>query len=286
MRDKNGNKNERRGGPVDAPHIDRCLETGDDFAFEMRVLHVLKSIELRSVDLSVEHGGTYVDPITSLPRQFDIRARFTRPSVSVNSLRRIRMSIECKRLQPDAPLVISRSERTSKESFHDYIRAISRPGVRTNFAVTSASPALTFYQQGMFVGRSVSQVRSTQEAPVGDADIYKQWSQALASADELIWEGARDESGPQSIVHSATLPCLIIPDNTLWTVDYDCQGNRAEPIEATNCEFYLGKPSFKRDEPAKFTITHLHIFTIGGLRNFLVQKIGDGDYWYDHFPPE
>ena len=278
--------NQRRTGLVDSEHITRCLDAGDDVAFEMKVLLVLRSVDLRSVDLIAEHGGTYVDPITGLPRQFDIRARFARSGSSQNLFRRLRMSIECKRLQPEAPLVISRSERTGKESTHDYIRAISRPGVRTSFAVTPAAASLTFYRRGDFVGRSVTQVRSAQESPIGDADIYKQWSQALASADDLIWEGARDAVGHQSVVHSATLPCLVVPDGTLWTVDYDREGARSTPVEATSCEFYIGKPSFNRDEPARFTITHLHIFTKQGFEDFLIRRIGDGDYWSDHFPQE
>jgi hypothetical protein len=59
--------------PADSGHIIACLEAGDDFAFEMEVLNLVKTAELRSASRQANHGGTYVDPVTELHRQYDIR---------------------------------------------------------------------------------------------------------------------------------------------------------------------------------------------------------------------
>jgi len=271
-------------GPVDAEHISRCLDASDDFSFEMQVLHMLKTADLNAVTLTAAHGGTYIDPVTGLPRQFDIRAKLSRERDHSRRNCFLRLSIECKRLHPNAPLVISRSQRTAGESFHDYIRSHFTAGVRPQSGVSKATSSLSFYRQGEFVGRSVTLVKSGQNVPAGDADIYTKWAQALASVDDLIWEGAEDARGPAiPIAHSTVLPCLVIPDETLWTVDYDSEGNRSNPQPAENCEFYVGKPSAGRARPDKFTVTHLHIFTISGFQKFLLRKLADTEYWLGHF---
>jgi hypothetical protein len=271
-------------GPVDADHISRCLDASDDFAFEMQVLHVLKTANMNAVTLKAEHGGTYTDPVPGLPRQFDIRAQLSRAHDHSRRDCFLRLSVECKRLHPNAPLVVSRSQRTTGESFHDYIRSHFAVGVRVQSGVSRSTSALSFYQQGEFVGRSVTLVKSSHDSPAGDADIYTKWAQALASVDDLIWEGANDASGLAiPVAHSTALPCLVIPDGTLWTVDYDLKGNRSIPQSAESCEFYVGKPSIGRAQPAKFTITHLHIFTISGFEKFLLRKLANTEYWLDHF---
>ncbi len=271
-------------GPVDADHISRCLDASDDFAFEMHVLHVLRTTNMNAVTLKAEHGGTYTDPVTGLPRQFDIRAHLSRERDHSRRNCFLRLSIECKRLHPNAPLVISRSKRTAGESFHDYIRSHFTAGVKVQSGVSRSTSSLSLYQHGEFVGRSITVVKSCQDLPAGDADIYTKWAQALASLDALVWEGANDASGPAiPVAHSAAIPCLVIPDGTLCTVNYDLQGNRSIPQSAESCEFYVGKTSSGRTQPAKFTITHLHIYTISGFETFLLRKLADTEYWLDHF---
>jgi len=278
------NQSQTIPGPVDAEHISRCLDTNDDFAFEMQVLHVLRTANMNAVTLNAEHGGTYTDPVTGIPRQFDIRAHLS--SERDHSRRNcfLRLSIECKRLHPNAPLVVSRSERTTKESFHNYIRSCFTAGGKVQAGVSKSTPALSFYKKGEFVGRSVTLVKSGQNSPAGDADIYTKWAQAVASVDDLVWEGVNDACGPAvPVAHSTALPCLVIPDGTLWTVDYDSSGIRSNPQSAQSCEYYVGKPSIGRHPLEKFIITHLHIFTITGFNEFLQHKLADTEYWLDHF---
>lgn len=277
---------------MDAKHIVQCLDSSDDFAFEMKVLNVLRTENLGKTDLTAEHGGTYVDPITGLPRQFDIRVRCRRSDCGSHSCC-LKMAIECKRLQNDAPLVISRSRRIRKESTHYYIQHTffdSASRRSPSVVVKSAGSNLTFYPFNEFVGRSATQVRSGNNSPVGDGDVYKQWSQALSSADELIWEKSSRSSVTSGLECLATLPCLVVPDGTLWTVDYDDEGNRSGPAPATTCEFYIGKPSMNRNPldgaDDKFLLTHLHIFTETGLKEFLRDRVADEDFWSDHFPTE
>lgn len=270
-------------GPVDADHISRCLDASDDFAFEMQILHVLRTTTINAVTLKTEHGGTYTDPVTGLPRQFDIRVHLTRNRDEFRRNCFLRLSIECKRLHPNAPMVVSQSKRTVSESFHDYIRSHFSPlGVHPR--VSRSTTQLSFYQPEQFVGRSVTLVKSGQDSPAGDSDIYMKWAQAIASVDELIWEGANDASGPAiPVAHSTALPFLVIPDGTLWTVEYDLEGNRSRPKPAESCEFYVGKTSISRIHSANFTITHLHIFTISGFEKFLLRELADEEYWLHHF---
>lgn len=277
-------KNVKEAGPVDSNHIARCLDAGDDFSFEMQVLNLLKSTDYRKVDLRVEHGGTYIDPVSKLARQFDIRARFARETPDNKWFWKLRVALECKMLHPSAPMVVSRSKRGAGESHHYYISAAADGLTSMNSKVTKAYSNTSFYIPDQFVGRSVTQVKAGNEKALGDGDIYIKWAQALASADDLVWEGLTDVAGKDSIVVSATLPILVVPNDSLWVVDYDSDGRRSSPTLAESCEFYVGKPASLRPGIGKFVITHLHIYTVEGLRKFLTNSVNETYFWLDHFP--
>jgi hypothetical protein len=49
--------------------IDRWLKESSDFAFELWVQTLVASL-----GFECRHGGTYTDPVTKKPRQFDLRA--------------------------------------------------------------------------------------------------------------------------------------------------------------------------------------------------------------------
>ncbi|MEO0928985.1 MAG: hypothetical protein AAFY63_24400, partial [Cyanobacteria bacterium J06643_13] len=56
---------------ISAEEINQWLDSQSDFSLEMRVFS-----HLLSLDFHAEHGGTYSDPVTDKPRQFDIRCSF------------------------------------------------------------------------------------------------------------------------------------------------------------------------------------------------------------------
>ena len=58
-------KQHSKNDPVDAQHIATCLDDGDDFAFEMQVLHLLADV-----------GEKYYRPAAATGHDFPIRAVF------------------------------------------------------------------------------------------------------------------------------------------------------------------------------------------------------------------
>jgi len=53
---------------ISSEEIMEWLDNQSDFSLEMKTVS-----HLISKDFKVEHGGTYSDPISNRPRQFDIR---------------------------------------------------------------------------------------------------------------------------------------------------------------------------------------------------------------------
>jgi len=74
---------------IDTDLID-YLSTESDFAFELHVLNTLIAH-----GFTCEHGGSYDDPVTKKPREFDIRATKTLGHFH------IRLAVECKNVSRD-----------------------------------------------------------------------------------------------------------------------------------------------------------------------------------------
>src|SRR5713101_7395856 len=85
----------------------------DDFGHEMRVGHVVRSVPA----IAVQHGGTYTDPVSGKPRQFDYRCTLRKGAA------RLSLAVECKNLSPSSPLVVCGIKRREDEAFHDLIES-------------------------------------------------------------------------------------------------------------------------------------------------------------------
>jgi hypothetical protein len=83
------------------------LNTYSDFSFELAVLKML-----RERGLSCEHGGLYEDAVTKKSREFDIQAIITIQRY------RVRLTIECKNIRENFPILISCMPRHEEESCH------------------------------------------------------------------------------------------------------------------------------------------------------------------------
>src|SRR5439155_5658078 len=101
---------------IGAKELIEYLDTKSDFAFELRCLE-----RLNQMGFSYHHGGSYVDPVTKKPRQFDIRVR------KQSAKLRIRCADECKNLSPISPLLVMCAPRSLHESFHDLILSRDQP---------------------------------------------------------------------------------------------------------------------------------------------------------------
>lgn len=155
--------------PIGEDDLIEYLDTQSDFAFELRVLNTL--IEH---GFSCEHSGTYDDPVTKIPREFNIRAN------KKDDINRILLAVECKNLRANYPLLISCVPRSDKEAFHEI--ACSR-SIRSAGTVPMMLPQngnairLTcqdsIYQPQELVGKSSSQVGRANDNSIstGDSDV-------------------------------------------------------------------------------------------------------------------
>jgi hypothetical protein len=258
------------------------IEKEDDFGHEMRV-----GGALRNHIANVEHGGTYLDPLTQKPRQFDYRCSLRREAKCLS------LAVECKNLSPAVPLIISGTARAEGEAFHDLIE--SRIGVRKRgSAIVAGASSITrrasrehaFYAPGQFVGKSVSRIE-TDKNPMErlpDREIYEKWTQALSSAVGLAESACRLAEVSFPTVTTAILPVLVVPDGVLWSANYDDNGRMpSDPATSDECELFLGKeielgqkgtPLFHR-----FKFSHVHFFTLKGLGSFLSKMALNEHAW-------
>jgi hypothetical protein len=257
---------------ITADDINAYLADEDNFSLELFVYHSLLQCGLRSA-----HGGAYIDPVTDKYRQFDIRVQ-----VNISAMNALAcLAIECKKLSPEFPLVVSRVPRSKEEASHSVIRSRGREG-SDHFAeeLSTADGESRLYRIDAPVGKFTFQLqkdvarndpsRITYKST--DSDSYDKWSQALASANDFIEAGRIAHLTYKAASYcTSILPILVVPDGTLWVVDYDENGQRsAQPLPAEGCELFVGR-SYKLAQNMTYTITHLHIFTQTGFVSFLRQ---------------
>lgn len=266
--------------PVSAEDFNTYLASSSDFAFELRCCK-----ELIRIGYRVEHGGSYTDPITGKPRQFDIRAR-----LPANG-RHVLCAIECKNLKPSFPLLVLCTPRKAKESFHELV--VCEPhrseGEFQKF-VGNEVPVLTshtyrvksnmtVYSEKDPVGKSLAQVGVSLDGSItaNDVEVYEKWSQAVASADALAKEAVRSSEHGQHNVLSLVLPILVVPNETLWQVVFDDEGSVvSSPKQCDRCQHFLN-----REVSAGLTLSHLEIVTFNGLDQLLngIVKPGYETNW-------
>jgi hypothetical protein len=271
--------------PIIAEDITKYLAAADDFAFELHCFREIKKFPT----LSVMHGGSYLDPVTGKSRQFDFRVWLDVP------LLRVSFAIEAKNLKPHAPLLVSRVPRLAEEAFHDVLvqnhpskqQFVQMPGqppspLYPSETITRHAPNSP-YDVGGLVGKSTAVIKKIgpDSFQGTDADVYERYAQALGSAYELISQAAYS-FGHHDIVDGKAvpprpcfvLPILVVPDDTLWVVDYQADGTSYEPPkQVAECTFFLGHSPVKENQTFFYTISHLHFVTLTGLIALLNRHI-------------
>jgi hypothetical protein len=255
---------------ITAAQIKNVVLAEDDFGHEMRVGAALNTLKYAiSSGISIEtaiHGETYEDPVTQKTRQFDYRCRI------VNHRNRgiISLAVECKNLNPDFPLVICGRPRTQRESYHV---AIAWDGINPRtLQITGQS---SIYRPHELVGKSILRLKIKEKklCSDGDSEIYDRWAQALASSNDLAVEAAQK---PSSGFRIFVMPMVVVPNGSLWTVNYNFDGDVAsDPQQVQTCEFYV---AHKIDIGPPFLITHIHFLTLDGLRSFFTE-FANGDFY-------
>lgn len=259
------------------------LAMQDDLGLEMRCVKAC-----RTKGWSVKHGGTYTDPVSKKMRQFDLRVQRD------HNDQRIYLAIECKALNNSFPLVVSRLPRVKAESFHEIVYSAEPDANSTLDLIGDTAKELRFdwqdsyYDRGQPVGKHTVQVgRSAQhELITGDAESFDKWSQAIASASELVGKaGAAHEGQTSGYMLSAVLPILVVPNKTLWVADYNSDGDLiGEPRKEDSAEVFIEKNYWNAYPMLSYTISHLHIYTYSGLETFLDKFADGGDGWSAWFP--
>lgn len=268
------------------------LENHSDFSFEVNVLNALAGL-----GFSCEHGGSYEDPVTKKPREFDIRA------TKDFGKRIIHLAVECKNLRENYPLLVSCVPRRDEEAFHEIAFSVHPDKVALRKPIPLSIPAMeprsktvritgtrSFYPGGAPVGKSCEQVGVTVGGDItsSDSDVYAKWAQALSSAHDLTYEACRDgEKRTGDVCLSLVFPFLVVPDGRLWVVEFDAAGNRTcQPRQTDRCSYFVNLPYYHNCGLSgdKMTISHLEFLTVAGLREFVEQMCGNDDRLRDSFP--
>jgi hypothetical protein len=226
----------------------------------------------------------------------------------------VNLAVECKNINIENPVVISGIKRTPRESFHHFVE--SRKGGKfmsdkfsAYYDVTSmgvvrrtVEPS-NIYSPNCFVGKSIVRIeRSETGKPPNvivrytsskDQEIYDRWSQALASATDLVLE-ARHYAAKYDVPHTFTvvLPVLVVPNRALWSAEYDENGRlTGAPAEVEQCELFVSREidvpqEFAELPPSIFIFSHIHFFTIDGFANFLLSLGRDVEWRNACFPED
>ncbi len=257
--------------PISAADIQQIASKEDDFGHEMRVGSVI-----RSTLPKCSHAGTYTDPVSRKPRQFDYRCSIR------DQANQVMLAVECKNLNPSCPLVVCGAAREKGESFHEIIQTHGPgQGILMNGAWVQGPLSQTmrtwgnqYYREGKFVGKSLLRLKLDQKQKlqrVPDEDVYERWAQAISSAVGVANSVCDDAFHFQESIASAVLPVVVVPDDSLWIVWYAGNGALEQaPEQVAECEFYVerGVKVGASPKPHRFTFSHIHFFTLAGFSAF------------------
>jgi hypothetical protein len=253
--------------PRDIPTlIKEHLNQRDDFDLELDVLRSLKDR-----GWVTEHGGTYMDPTESKPRQFDVSAWKEMESDCT-----VFMSAECKNVGEHFPVVVSSVMRDYDEARHDVLWSVpeanspSGARARVNRMNVEHQPSL-LYPANRDVGKSIAQpdLRDPSRKAPADENPYSKWSQAIAASASKLRDITDLMLRQGHDCYTFLLPVLVVSDNALWVVPYAENGSRYEPQKVEEATLFVDRQFDYSSLNIKYTITHLHICTRSGFAAFL-----------------
>ncbi|MDP2875905.1 MAG: hypothetical protein Q8O00_06960 [Holophaga sp.] len=276
--------------PIMQADITEFLNTRSDFGFEVKTLS-----KLCQLGFVCSHAGTYEDPTTGKARQFDIRATKDR-LLAENLVFRLQLSVECKNLRPNFPLLIHCMPRLKIEAGQPWIWSFPavyygyyNMGGHTVYArPIYPSAGINLYSEGLPVGKATDQVGrrfGDGQLVENDVEVFDKVSQAVNSAYELVRRSCFASSS-SSFPHvvSLVVPVLVVPDGHLWVVGYDDAGNvTSGPETAKSIEFYLGRhvEVDQGDSKLTYALTHLEIVQISELGNLIVKLLNENSVTVD-----
>jgi len=269
--------------PVTQSDIKKYLGNYSDFSFELRVLK-----EFIELGFECAHGGTYEDPVTGKSREFDIRALLQKGRI------RVHLSIECKNLRENFPLIVHCLKRKENESYNELIHSFEpRNNTQQVGPISLPIPGLSescksirvqqisLYPKEQFVAKSADQIGKRQdngEITSTDGEVFDKISQAINSAIDLISEAHYLDTSVFPFYLTLVCPVLVIPDLSLWQAKYSDDGEQiGEPEQINNISYFIGKGwtvGGKLDSQ-QYTLSHLEIVTYSEIKNFVETYLGD-----------
>ena len=257
--------------PLTAADLENFVATQDDFGLELYVYS-----QARNLGYEASHGGSYTDHVTGKNRQYDIRV-----TVPVTQQLRVCLAIECKCLRTATPLLVSRIPRVASESFNEKMQPAGKyenaQGQMVTFASSRAARRTkldSLYVPNAQVGKAMALVGKTgpNQYSSKDTEVFEKWSQALASANDMVQGSIDDNASNHAPVQTIILPILVVSDETLWVADYAENGNiLAPPKQTQSTEFFVNARYQIGQGQSYYSISHLHIYTKNGIAEFLSQ---------------
>jgi hypothetical protein len=225
-----------------------------------------------------QHGGTYKDPVTGKPRQFDYRCRISKKRAEEQWSKYILMALECKNVDADSPVIICGRQRTSDESFHHIIEISEKPSIKR------VSGARSIYVPNEFVGKSIVRIKTNSSGKLsasreGESEIYDKWSQALTSSHDIASGSmhGRVYIKLPPYCWAFVMPVVVLPDGALWKANYNQDGRLArDPTPVNQCTFYV---EHKLLVGMDLVQTHIHFVTLKGLSDLLQEFLTSEAQW-------
>jgi len=201
----------------DAASIKDTVQSNSTYAFELQVLSRLEGHGIKCV-----HSGAYRDLITNKLREFDIYGYAQFNVREIGFVHHI--AVECKRIDPCSPLVVLGSQVASdKSSFPSPV-----------YSLSGDNEALyTRHYANEFIGRSMEQMQSREVTTgkgrekisstvwsLNDGDIFSKMSQAISSTTTIIKDRLTLPDQGHSETFTEVTPILVVPDGTLWVVEF------------------------------------------------------------------
>lgn len=273
-----------KDSPIQLNDLKEYLSGQDDFQLEIAAFQACKKR-----NLEVFHGGTYEDPVSKKSRQFDIRASIRKETCTVH------LAVECKSLKDNFPLLVSRLPRMQEEAFHEIVYSHPRAEglhslIGSNYYSISVFSPNTIYEKDKCVGKSTTQVGKDSSGKIlsGDSEIYDKWSQAVASAFDLVSNSTNDfERNDKRFALSVILPVLVLNEDMLWVADYTSDGLLVgDPKRVDSCDIFIGKSLWTGPMGIGYTFSHLNVFTLHKFEGYLDGLIKNDNYWNLLFPIE
>jgi len=250
---------------------------------------------LRDSGVECEHGGHYEDPVTKKSREFDIRA------IKTIDYRRVRMAVECKNIRENFPILVSCVPRHEQESYHQ-IALVHEPKTDTSIYQVHSSfqpraktlnieGKYSFYECGKPVGKSTVQVGRSMDGSLcfNDSELYEKWGQCLSSADELVGRVNWDGENNNELYFSTVFPFVVVPNNRLWMVIYDENGNKiSDPTQTDRCSCFIDKEYSMGNGITgdQLRLSHVEIVTFNGMKKFIADHLITAEGMAQIFPQQ